>query len=285
MAVILITGASSGIGAALAREYDRRGHRVALLARRVDRIQSLAHELRDARGIACDVCDDASVERAFDEVEDAFGRIDVVVANAGVGVAGLFEDIDPADWDRCIDVNLRGTINTVLPALERMCAQRSGSIVLMASLSGLTGTPLLTPYAATKSAIVGLGAGLRPEAARHGIGVTTVCPGPVHTPLLDEVAATPGMSVRRYLTSVAGKPLAPATLAAQVVDAVRANRATVIPGRARLVWTLSRFAPRLTRREIARGMKNELAAAALDAGGHHSADVIRPRPTTPDRGS
>ena len=269
-AAVLVTGGMGGIGRALCAGFRSAG---------ADVISA------DLPGAGADVSLDVTDAAATAATIAGLDRLDVVVANAGVGVAGLVEDIDPADWDRCIDVNLRGTINTVLPALERMCAQRSGSIVLMASLSGLTGTPLLTPYAVTKSAIVGLGAGLRPEAARHGIGVTTVCPGPVHTPLLDEVAATPGMSVRRYLTSVAGKPLAPATLAAQVVDAVRANRATVIPARARLVWTLSRFAPRLTRREIARGMKNELAAAALDAGGHHSADVNRPRPTTPDRGS
>ena len=134
-------------------------------------------------------------------------------------------------------------------------------VVLMASLAGLAGTPLLTPYAMTKSAIVGLATSLRPEAARHGIGVTVVCPGPVETPLLDEPSTTPGGDVRRYLVASAGKPMAPSALADLVIDAVRKDKAKVIPGRAKLLWRLSRFAPNLTDREIAKGMHNELEAA------------------------
>jgi short-subunit dehydrogenase len=176
-------------------------------------------------------------------------------------VGGLVEDIDRSGWDASIDVNIRGVVNTVLPAYERMRDQGSGSIVLLGSLAGLAGTPLLTPYAMTKSAIVGLAASLRPEAARHGVGVTVVCPGPVETPLLDTAGPTPGMSVRRYLVASAGPPLDPADLADSVVAAVRKDRARVIPGRAKLLWRLSRFAPNLTDREIAKGMHEEIAAA------------------------
>jgi NAD(P)-dependent dehydrogenase (short-subunit alcohol dehydrogenase family) len=115
----------------------------------------------------------------------------------------------------------------------------------------------------SKHAVVGLAHSLRPEAARHGVGVTAVCPGPVETPLLDEIGRTPGVSVRRYLTASAGKPLAPAKLADLVVDAVRHDRALVTPGRAGLLWRLNRMFPNAVAKLIARGMRDELAAAGV----------------------
>ena len=114
--------------------------------------------------------------------------------------------------------------------------------------------------------MVGLAQSLRPEAARSGVGVTAVCPGPVETSLLDEQSATEGLSVRRYLTASVGKPLAPARLAHLVVDAVRHDRALVIPGRAALLWRLNRAMPNTVAKVIARGMRGELAAAGVRAG-------------------
>ncbi len=204
-----------------------------------------------------DVTDRDAVAAAI----DALDRLDVVVANAGIGVGGLVDDIATSDWQRTVDVNISGVINTVLPAYARLREQRHGSIVLMASLAGLVATPLMTPYAMSKHAIVGLGAGLRAEAARHGVGVSTVCPGPVETALLDAPSATPGLSARRYLVAAAGKPIAPHALAERVVDAVRTDRALVIPGRAALVATAARFAPGVTRRMIESRMRRELRLA------------------------
>jgi short-subunit dehydrogenase len=117
----------------------------------------------------------------------------------------------------------------------------------------------------TKFAVVGLAQSLRPEAARHGVGVTAVCPGPVETPLLDEVSRTAGLSVRRYLTASAGRPLAPQRLADLVVDAVRHDRPLVVPGRAGLLWRLNRMMPNTVAKVIARTMRDELSAAGVRA--------------------
>lgn len=212
--------------------------------------------------IDLDVTDVNATRRALSELRAKRGRLDVVIANAGVGVGGLVEDVSAADWDRCIDVNVRGTANTVQAAYPLLVEARGGALVLMASLSGLLGTPLLTPYSMTKHAVVGLGASLRPEAARHGVGVTVVCPGPVDTPLLDESGATRGMSVRRYLTAAGGKPLTPAQLAEAVVNGVRHDRGLVTPGRTALLWRLNRMAPNAVGKVIGRNLRDEVAAAA-----------------------
>jgi NAD(P)-dependent dehydrogenase (short-subunit alcohol dehydrogenase family) len=251
-AVVVVTGAAGGIGAALVGAFAGAGAEVVgtdLPGRGAD--------------VDLDVTDLDAARRAFGELRATRGRLDVVVANAGVGVGGLVEDVTADDWTRSIDVNIRGTVNTVQAAYPILREQRRGAIVAMASLAGLAGLPLLTPYAMTKYAVVGLAESLRPEAARYGIGVTAVCPGPVETPLLDEVARTAGLSVRRYLTASAGKPIAPAHLADLVVDAVRRDRAFVIPGRAGLLWRLNRTMPATVAKVIARGMRDELAAAGV----------------------
>lgn len=174
--VVVITGASSGIGASLAREYDRRGARVALLARRVERIEALAHELRDARGIACDVCDDASVERAFDEVEDAFGRIDVVIANAGVGINGAVAELSIDDFRRQMETNVFGALRTVKCAIPPL-RETKGRLALVGSVSGYLSLPGTAPYAMSKFAVRALAEALVAELARDGISVTHVAPG------------------------------------------------------------------------------------------------------------
>jgi NAD(P)-dependent dehydrogenase (short-subunit alcohol dehydrogenase family) len=248
-ATVLVTGGKGGIGQALADAFRSAGA-VPITV--------------DLPGTGADHEVDVTDADAMDALITGLDRLDVVVANAGIGVGGLVEDIDQGDWDRMIAVNIGGIVNTVLPAYERLRAQGAGAIVLMASVSGLVGTPLLTPYAMSKHAVVGLGASLGPEAARHGVSVTTVCPGPVDTSLLDVQAPTPGLDVRRYLTAAGGKPITAAALADEVVSAVRAGRSLVTPGRAKLLWRLNRFAPRLTAGEIAKGMHKELMAGGVE---------------------
>lgn len=245
--IALVTGGAGGIGQALTSAFRAAG---------------ATPITADLPGFGADVEVDVTVPGAMAEVIAGLDRIDVVVANAGIGVAGLVEDIEPASWGRSIDVNIRGVVETVLPAYQRMAQQRSGAIVVMASLAGLAATPLLAPYAMTKAAVINLGSTLRLEAARYGVGVTTVCPGPVETPLLDAVAETPGVEVRRHLVAGAGPPISAARLADQVIDAIRRDRARVLPGRARLLWSASRFLPGLTDRMIARGLHAELQAAS-----------------------
>lgn len=242
-----ITGGAGGIGAALATALREAGASVVTMD-------------LDGRGadVSLDVTDAAASVAAFGSME----RLDVVIANAGIGVSGRFADLEASAWQRIVDVNIAGTVNTLLASLPRLRRQRRGAVVLMASLGGLVGAPLMAPYSMTKHALVGLAASLRPELAADGIGVTVVCPGPVDTPLLDEPSATPGISVRRYLTAAAGNPIAPSKLAAAVVDGVRRDRAVVAPGRAALLWRLQRLAPSATLKQLGRNMASELRHAA-----------------------
>lgn len=172
----LITGASSGIGAALAREYDRRGFSVALLARRVDRIEGLAQSLQRAKAIPCDVCDDASVEAAFEAAEDAFGGLDVVIANAGIGVNGTVESLSLDDFRRQMETNVFGAVRTVKAATPALRVSK-GSLALVGSVSGFLSLPGTAAYAMSKFAVRALAEALVGELSPDGISVTHVAPG------------------------------------------------------------------------------------------------------------
>jgi short-subunit dehydrogenase len=207
-----------------------------------------------------------SAQAGVDHVVGEHGRIDVLVVASGIGVSGVVEDLPADAWERTIAVNVTGTANVVRAAYPTMIAARRGHIVIVSSLSGLVPTPLLVPYAMSKSALVGLGMSLRPEAARHGIGVTVVCPGPIDTGFLDTGGwhrdADITIDTRRYLTSAAGPALSPAAVAQATVKGVRRNRAIVAPGRASLLWRAARLSPRLAEVAITRAMRAELTAAS-----------------------
>ena len=241
-----ITGGGGGIGSALASAFQAAEAEVVTM---------------DLEGRGADVALDVTDRLATASAFNALDRLDVVVVNAGVGIAGLSSDLDLDAWQRAIDVNVTGAVHTLLASVPRLRHQGRGAVVIMASLSGLVPTPLLTPYAMTKHALVGLGTSLRPELALDGVGVTVVCPGPVETNLLDAPSATRGMSVRRYLTAAAGKPLSAPVVAAAVVAGVRRNRSFVVPGRAGLIWRLQRLAPAVAAMQLARNMTAELRAA------------------------
>jgi NAD(P)-dependent dehydrogenase (short-subunit alcohol dehydrogenase family) len=250
--IALVTGAAGGIGAALVRAFGAAGAKVVtadLPGRGAD--------------IEVDVRDAASVARAFGVARGQHGRVDIVVAAAGMGVAGVVEAIDEDAWRRTIDVNLWGMVHTVRAAYPSLIEQGGGHIVLVASLSGLVPTPLLTPYATAKWGVVGFGTSLAAEAKRHGIGVTVVCPGPVDTEMLDtggQGGESGGVNVRRYLTAAAGKALPPAAVARATVRGVERGRTLVVPGRAGVVWRLARLSPAAATAGVARAMRAELDA-------------------------
>lgn len=251
-AKVAITGGTGGIGGALTQAFAAAGADVVTM--------DLAGRGAD---IELDVTDRPATMAAFSSLD----RLDVVVANAGVGVSGRVSELMESDWDRVVDVNLKGTVNTVIAALPLLRGSPPSSLVIMASLSGLLATPLLTPYSMTKHALVGLANSLRPELQRDGIEVTLVCPGPVESPLLDERSVTNGMSVRRYLTAAAGKPMSASALANTVIDAVQKKKAMVIPGRAGLLWRLQRLVPGPTAKQVAKNMDAELRLAGEWRGG------------------
>jgi short-subunit dehydrogenase len=178
--VAFITGASSGIGAAMAREFARRGADVVLLARRWERLEALALEVR-ARGrraltIRCDVIVDEDLEKAVAETLEEFGRIDWVVANAGFGVAGAVHKLTIEDYRRQFETNVFGVLRTVQATREALIASR-GSVAIMGSVMSYLALPTGSPYAMSKHAVGALARSFRAEMARHGVGVTLLAPG------------------------------------------------------------------------------------------------------------
>lgn len=262
----VVTGGASGIGAAIARALVARGDSVvvadvdgagaAAVAAELDRLGP-GH----ARAEALDVRDAEAVRSVVEGAHRREGRLDLLFNNAGIGIGGAVEDLGLSHWDRAVDVNLRGVVHGVVAAYPLMLRQGHGHIVNTASLAGLVPGPLITPYAMTKHAVVGLSLSLRAEAAAHGVRVSVLCPGVVGTPILDRGNPTDLPEVRRvdareYLTRVGGAPYPPDALAADLLRAVDRDRAVVVvPRRARVAWRMQRAAPwlveQVSRRNVA----------------------------------
>lgn len=183
--VVLITGGSRGLGLCLAREYAQRGAKLVLLARSAEELERARFDLEsqgaEVVAIPCDVADELDVAEAFRRALARFGRIDVVVNNAGDIAVAPLAAMRRDDFKRAMDTNFWGTLNVVLAALPTMRARQRGRIVNIASVGGLVAVPHLLPYSASKFAVTGLSYGLRAELAKSGIVVTTVCPGLLRT--------------------------------------------------------------------------------------------------------
>ncbi|MBK6791784.1 MAG: SDR family NAD(P)-dependent oxidoreductase [Anaerolineales bacterium] len=182
--VVIVTGASSGIGAAAALEFGREGAKVVLAARRFERLQAVAHEIElmntgaQALVVRTDISKFEDIERLVNQTLAAFGRIDVLVNNAGFGRLDWLEKLDPMeDIKGLMDVNVMGLIQTTRQVLPVMIRQRSGSIINICSISGLVGTPTYTIYSASKHAVHGFSEALRREVEPWGIHVSLLYPG------------------------------------------------------------------------------------------------------------
>jgi len=180
--VVLITGASSGFGADAARLFARQGCRVVLAARRLERLESLAQEIRSQGGIAfpvqLDVTQQSQIDGMLSTVLKEFGHIDIFFNNAGFGRLDWFENLDPhEDIEPQINVNLGGLIQVSHAVLPGMLAQRSGVIINMSSVAGRLAAPLYSVYAATKFGVRGFTEALRREVRPFGIRVCAIYPG------------------------------------------------------------------------------------------------------------
>ena len=183
--VTVITGASSGLGEATARLLARNGGKIVLGARRLDRLQALAAELSlpgDAV-VRTDVANADQVQRLVDRAVQLHGRVDAIVNNAGLMPHSPLERGRIADWDRMIDVNLKGVLYGIAAALPHMKAQRSGHIINVSSVAGHKVRPGSAVYAATKAAVLMLSEGLRQEVKPYNIRTTVVSPGAVESEL------------------------------------------------------------------------------------------------------
>jgi len=183
--VVVITGASSGLGEATARQLAPLGARVVLGARRVDRLQALASELSLTEGsvIQTDVTQREQVKRLVDGAVKAHGRIDVLINNAGLMPQSLFEQGKVDEWERMIDVNIKGVLYGIAAALPYMKEQKSGHIINVSSVAGHKVGPGSGVYAATKHAVRALSEGLRQEVKPYNIRTTVISPGAVATEL------------------------------------------------------------------------------------------------------
>ncbi len=178
--VVIITGASSGIGAATARALGRLGCKLTLAARSADKLRALAEELGPgALDVPTDVTVGADVERMVARTMEQFGRVDVLFANAGLYIAGQVAEGDPDAWAKLMDVNVDGALRCVHAVLPHMMAQRSGDILLTSSISGFIDIHWEPIYSASKHAIQGFVHTLRRQVAESGIRVGAIAPGMV----------------------------------------------------------------------------------------------------------
>lgn len=186
--VILLTGASSGIGAGLAVELAKRGAKLGLLARREDLLKELAVECEavggEAKVLVCDVVDASAVQKAADALRSEFGAIDILIANAGIGGNNSeTRNLDAAAVKKVIDINLIGAVNAVAAVLPQMLEQKSGQLVAISSLAGFRGLPKSAAYSASKAGMTAFFESVRLDVQNRGVSVTIIQPGFIKTPL------------------------------------------------------------------------------------------------------
>ncbi len=221
--VALVTGASSGIGEATALALAASGAKVALAARRTDRLDAVVKQIEEAGGealaLACDVTDEAQVNRTVQAVKEKWGRLDVLVNNAGIALLGPVLGADTSEWRRAFDINVLGLMYATHAALPLMKAQGRGHIINMSSVSGRVSFPGLSVYCATKWAVNGFSESLRQEVAADNIRVTLIEPGLVTTEINDRVTDE---ATKAMLDSYSGsmRVLDASDIAAAVVYAV-----------------------------------------------------------------
>jgi NADP-dependent 3-hydroxy acid dehydrogenase YdfG len=206
--VVVITGASSGLGEATARLLSSQGATVVLGARRVDRITSLAKELSGASGkaiaIGTDVTDFDQVKRLADTAVATYGRIDVMLNNAGLMPHSPLERLKIDDWNRTIDVNIKGVLYGIAAALPHMKLQKSGHIISVSSVAGHKVSPGGAVYSATKHAVRVISEGLRQEVKPYDIRTTVISPGAVATELPGSITeADVAQHVQKFYDAVA----------------------------------------------------------------------------------
>lgn len=246
--VVVVTGASTGIGLAVARAFASAGSRLVLAARRVDRLQQVATELsahhpHQILAVPCDVANRTEVEALMAQTVASLGRIDILVNNAGIGILGPVEVVQLADAKALFETNFFGTLNccqAVLPYLKR---QGGGQIINMASVAGLRGMPNGI-YSASKAAVIALSDALRIELKNSGVSVTVLCPGrvrPADTAFFDTAKKYGPVQLYKSPELLTTQEVARVLLDA----AAKRKRLVIFPLSARLLYFVDKFAPRL----------------------------------------
>ncbi|PTA46774.1 SDR family oxidoreductase [Micromonospora sp. RP3T] len=222
--VVAVTGASSGIGAATARHLASLGATVVLGARRTDRLDQLVDEITDAGGTATavrvDVTDADDVTSLVDTAVRRYGRLDVLVGNAGMTRIGPLADLDVAGWSAMIEVNVKGILHGIAAALPTFRRQGSGHLVTVVSTSGLKIVPTQAVYAGTKNAVRTILEALRQESTDGTLRTTSISPGYVRTELVDNAVDDPAAreQARQHMADLGIDPAAVARAIAFAID-------------------------------------------------------------------
>jgi len=263
--VVIVTGASSGIGEAAARRLAQGGCRVTLAARRCNELERVAGEIEAEGGealvVPADVRDWPAIERVVRTTLDRWGQIDVLLNNAGLGYSSRVADLDPAQLREQVDVNLVGVIECARAVLPSMIARRSGHIINVASLAGMIGLPGSSVYSATKFAVIGFSDALRREVRGQGIRVTALCLGFVATsfsPRLKRIAETETGKVQEQSGRPAHLPgvMKASYVADRIADVIeRPRRQLLLPRGWGLLVRVGQALPWLTDAASARFVK------------------------------
>ncbi|GGB27947.1 SDR family oxidoreductase [Allosediminivita pacifica] len=206
--VIVITGASSGMGEATARDLAAKGARLALGARRQDRLDAIVNEIKDAGGealaVATDVTRQEDVQKLVEAAKDAYGRVDVIFNNAGLMPLSPLESQRVDEWNQMIDVNMKGTLYGISAVLPVFKEQKSGQIINVSSVYGHKAVPNGAVYCATKFAVRALSESLRQEVKDYNVRVTVISPGAVDTELTEHISE-PGLGdqLREFVPQIA----------------------------------------------------------------------------------
>lgn len=250
----LITGASSGLGLALAEALARRGRNLILVARQRDALESIACELTQRFGVealyrVCDLAEPMQISGLIQELEQGERQVDLLVNNAGIGSAGLFVEQDWSREQELIELNILALSRLCHDLGYHMVKQGRGQILNIASVAAFQPGPLMSNYFASKAYVLHFSEGLRNELAPHGVKVSVLCPGPIATPFFrHSQIRSSGLERRQLLAN-------PEEVALLAVQGLERNRAIIIPGwRNRLVPLLIRLMPRALSRRLAMRM-------------------------------
>ena len=189
--VAIVTGASRGIGKSIVQKISENGAHTVCVSRSEDELRKISNKLNEnglsSSYFACDVSNSNNFKELVDETVSKYDKIDILVNNAGITKDNLIMRMSEADWDKVIDVNLKGVFNGIKSVSRQMMKQRNGRVINISSIVGLIGNPGQANYAASKAGVIGLGKAIAKELASRNITVNTIAPGYIETDMVDDI--------------------------------------------------------------------------------------------------
>jgi len=244
--VTVVTGASAGLGVEFARQLAGQGHRLVLVARRKDRLQELAKEVGDARVLALDLSEPGATAKLMADIAKKGETVDLLINNAGFGLAGRFAELDAGRQREMIDLNCGALEELSRAVLPGMIARKSGRILNVASTAAFQPGPGMAVYFATKAFVLSFSEALHDEMKPHGIKVSCLCPGPTRTEFREVSGFNPKGPGSKQSADAA-------SVVRAGIKGLESNQAVVVPGLAnKIISQVNRFLPRAVMRRAAR---------------------------------